>query len=659
MKELFYCLDIQPPAGSDLRVWAEGGEYRVSRSPAGGRVMVFAEEGVRLWTMALPDPLPQNRATLDSWYRDHPAAVLTGMVVDENGQAVRVAGADEFPEQVLGDPSLSHLRSLIKASPSELDEDAPEVAREEVGRDEMPVEGGAPEESVPEVVSGDSSGVPATPGAPERPLIDLVRTIVPGARWSVALIRGEEGDEVLWSADVVPGTQGVKAVLVGDGEGVVRTVVPGDEGGLVEGAPGEDTSRILKVLSASEDPRAEAFHTQLRKSSWPEVHGALPAIEDEGDLRSGDLPAAVLGPSGEVHVRVAQILDPTAPFGVKAVRWGTPSIAEAVIVDRSDPETGEVVSGVYLPSGCDVVVEEGDASRCLRLHFDGSGQDLSSRESANVRLNGEVVPVALPTLTPEERGIPEEVAEPDHSSEERASPAAEAAPVEPLESNDSPAHAAPPVDLWGGGPLLEPSLDDLEGEPDHHDMGWSPDPRMDHGRHDQGAAEPEPQPSVDLEPSWKSGRSSKKERRAFSSPEEGTTNLKNWRHHSPRGELWVSELLNSVATEEELQEVGCAVPIKLLRKGYPLARQDREGIETALVTFRPRIDEVKVFVIAGRSYFAYVDQERGLEIVGPRGQPPRDDSVVATISEVLGVDAPDQSSGRDRRDRSFVNRSGR
>lgn len=661
MATLRLCLDLRSPDASRLLVWGEGGEHHISRDASGLRTTVFAEVGVRIWTLAVPDPLPESEGALEAWYRDHPSALLTGHEVGSDGRTRRLPSDAEPPRAALESWQVRRVRQVLHVQGGR----APFATG---GGDEG---GASPEKTV---------SSPSTSSS----LLERLGVSEGEVEWSVGLTKSHDGSSrLIWGDEALEERESPGLVLVGGSSLSPRVQRVGADG-QPQGAPtAEELGAFREALAASGE-RGRTIASQLPVTPSEQASGEPSTHREEGARESSSPeapPARFVDGQGESWIRVFESRNPDLRLegselphpGRKAARFhGT---------DYTDPTTGEVVSALYLPPGRDVVLEADGESVALRLHGEGGPPSpLPSNQAAQVRLDG--VPLSPPRTPASPAPSPDPPAPlpVNETPTSHASALGSPPPMDPpsLESAPAPPESGPPEpgqeggeprEFWSDGTPI-PSMDALPADLDEEEGEWSEDlapwdrgaphafgPEDESGGMSEPRGEPSPPPDMDADPGGAGGEE-KEEALRLRPPTEGTIHVSNWRNYSPRGELWASELLNTVASDEELERLGCLAPIQLLRKGYSLSRSDRTRIDAAMTHLSERIDEVRVANVRGATYFARLDAEGALDIIGPKGNSPRDDEVAQAIARALGVSV---SSLRDssRRDRSYSGRGGR
>ena len=239
-------------------------------------------------------------------------------------------------------------------------------------------------------------------------------------------------------------------------------------------------------------------------------------------------PRSILGSDGTLYVPALDAMDPAdLPKVSGRVPDGRP--AQLLRVDLSDGD-GQV-SQLFVPVGASFIAFNPDAPSDGR-DAPADGLAFQVRESGDVRS----LPATERTAVwADSRPLDVVLANPPRRRASTAAPGREAA-AQPAGQGSS----GQPIDLWGGGP--EPSEEDLRD-----------DPEAPHDWHEAATTqEADPEPEVEVHPaSW---------RPADTGP---FPSLETWRLRSPRGELWMSELLTVLVDHpDELDRLSCLVPIR-------------------------------------------------------------------------------------------------
>lgn len=405
--------------------------------------------------------------------------------------------------------------------------------------------------------------------------------------------------------------------------------------------PEISADRLQENLKASEESR--------RRKRVREAVGArkLPRYLESHK----QAPPYLRGKSGALYVPLeGQVADPEQIEVRSQITEEHPG--QVLTVETLNENTGELRTHLFVPAGGSYVVGPSEASEeeleqkttAIRIRAGGDRAPLGSHERVQIWAGGNRLPVRSAT-----RRTPR-----TSSSQQGAAQMDGVQPPEPFDYDHM-------EEQFQGSPKVEQGP-----PPDAQDVGFDqapPEPAS------SPASQPEPEhsPEADTAPSPQStqpsdtnpsaegdelGRLAQHDGGArWRHPDEGYMNVDNWQHRGRQGEFWVSELLEAVATDEELEQLDCRVPIGLLRKGFRISHTDRRRLQEALEQLTGRISEVKVFDIDNKTYFARQGED-GVQAVGPGGRQVRSEQVRRLIARAFGAHAVVQTRETESSDTS-------
>lgn len=595
------CLDLAVPAGARLLAWSDDAALSVTESVDGRRFMLFAEPGARYFLMGFPEPLPDSPEILRRWYQANPTAQPVWLEVDEFGEAKRLPGHQPFPKAALTDPRFEAVRAVFQKERTIAASPEPGATRDVVIED--------PDRSQPAKERKPAAGAPSAEqeGQAEPELAPVL--VVDAVQDAQPLVLDLRGAPIR-----VEKSKGTLTVFATDAASFALAQAPDEEIPLSEFFEAHPQARAMAYtvsnglaevnlgMLASLERRIARRGSDGLDARWPDIlneseaarsralkEEAVPArglrryVEERGHA-----PRAILGSDGTLY---AALLAATAsePFPRVAgvLPDGTP--AQVLRVDATPEERVlfAPVGGTYVLSSSESPAGAEDPSQAVGIVLRPGGDGVRLGTSERTQVWAEATPLEFVYANPprEQKGV-ESSAGPDSSLEE-------AIPSEP------------PADLWEGWSLAEvpPDLEETQQQ------------------------EPEPfeEPGLSSTPLRWHG------------PDVGLTNLENWSRHTPRGDLWMAELLYVLADNaEELDAMGCLVPLQMLRLGYGLTLVDKVRLQRAVDgPFSGRLKDVRIFEVEGQSFFAR-DTLDGLRIVGPRGGAVKSAEVRAAILASYG-----------------------
>lgn len=613
--DLRLCLDLSVPPGVQLGAWATSGEISVTESADGRRFMVFATPGASCFLMGFPAALPDDPEQLRQWYANHPVAQPVWFTVDEFGEALRLPGKQPFPREVKADPRFQAIRQIVRREErrqesADLAEGESAVAR---GPDTADVEGAVSEtpSSLPETEQG------AEPVVSElQPVLSVPRVV--GARPVVVSLGGEP-------IRIEQDAEGV-IVFAGNGTSFVLAQVPEDDRALGEFFDEQLQARAMAyaVVDGNSEVSLSALAAFERRIARRGTEGLEPIWEDvlrESEAaRSRELarvavparalrryvkenaqaPRAIQGSDGTLYAMLADVSHFDAMPRVKGV-VPDGAASQVLRVDIAAEHGLDSVfyapaGGAYLLVSADAAAEADAPGNATGIVIRPGGDRMHVAATERARIWAEAKPLEIVHANPSRSQL----------SELRAESTASVPP----ETAGEPI-PVPPPDLWDG-PLPDPDPEEIEN-------------RAVYSAEDVRSVPSEVQPA------------------RWHGPEEGATSLRNWRRLSPRGELWMAELLTVLVDRtEDLDALGCLVPIQMLRQGYGLTVVDKERFQHAVDgPLADRLSDVRVFEIDGQSFFAR-DTAQGVRLIGPRGAPVKSPDIRAAILAAYGrgPDAP-------------------
>lgn len=624
---LVHCFDLALPERTRFAAWSDEGEVRVVMAANGRRVMVFASPGALVFALGMPVPLPDDPQALQDWYAAHPVTRPIWFRADVYGKAERMPGDLPIPTSALQDPALRELRALWRKSMNNVASSGVPTEQTQTDR---------PSQEIAYASAAEPTDLPKDGARTTGALVAFSVELVEGTRALVT--RVSSGDVRMEESE----TNQVR-VLAEAGASFVFSQVPADSevsldwflenpSARATGYRATDDGQIvvdpwaLELLAAriQENPDSEEARTWssiLAHSETARTAGLRSVAVSSTDVsrfvaEQRRAPRALVGKTGILYAPLSMPMsNDQVPQVFGVVPAGAPTHAIRVDMEAEDgrytvlyaPVGGRY--GLRSSSNESVNGESGERKEVVLLRK--GGERLPLPESEQARFWSEANALDIVQITPKHRRA-------GRTSTAEA-PESVASAVAPPPITDEP-----PGDLWSDdAPLPEPTLEDLgamEGSGVLYTSKVQP-----HGTSDVPTLVDSDSADVSSSVRWRS-------------PFEGPVNVRNWQKRSPVGELWIAELLyTAVDHPEELDALGCLVPISLLRQGYQISRSDRERIQRALDGhLADRLSYVRVYDLEGHTYFAR-ETDQGIHLVGPRCSPVRSVTIRSQVAKSYGL----------------------
>lgn len=581
--ELPVRVEFDVPQG--VRLSLHSLEGRVALEVEGGRARIRGEDGARGVLMGRPGEVP-DAFDPDEWYRGHRIARPFAFRITSSGSIARLEGDIDIPQTFLDREEVAPVREALVsmargAAPVEKERESDSRAEEVVADPVLSVEADEGEQVHLLVVAGRARV--------ERDDAAYRVYARDGARFLLARVPDGATPDVL------------RSWLVERPEGRPTAYVYRADSGIKREADMLDATHSDEPVPGTSMTWADVLRCDLEAGRDLLARKAVGAGELADYLDANPhSPDALVGSGGELY---APLLDGVPSESAVEIRGEVAGEARARVlkVERVDRDSGELLIDYFAPVGGRYVVQtmpEGEPPATGKMEPAG----LLVREDGRVR--------SLPT-----------------SAKSQVWAGSEALPQVDAVRRRKQAPARTEVSADANLDLIMDEGDDYEPTPDELLAA-----HMDNER-TMGVVPPEPVTPERAEERTDAGRTGE----GWQSAQEGAVHVGNWRQRSPRGELWVAELLETVATPEELSTLDCLRSIRLLRQGYQLSRTDEARFEHALGELSPRIERVRVFSVNGQSFFAY-DRGTYIRLVGPGGRGVRSEEIRERVAASYGRD---------------------